>query len=448
MVPAAFVFLEQMPLTPNGKLNRKAFPAPEVGTSEEVIERPRTPVEEIVAGIWAEVLKLEKVGIHDNFFELGGHSLLATQVISRLSKAMGVELPLRLLFQFATVAGIAREVEQGWRQGAVEMTPPILTVNRERALPLSFAQQRLWFLEQLEPGTAVYNVPAGVRLGGEVNREGLQWALSEIMRRHEVLRTSFPAEEGRARQCIAEPSEMPLPVIDVSENGEALARQLAEEEAVRPFDLEHGPVWRSTLLRLGAEDHVLMVTMHHIASDGWSAGILVSEFVELYTAWQEQRAATLPDLGVQYADFAVWQRDCLQGEVLERQTEYWKEQLQDLVPLELPSDRARPAVASHRGATHHFVIGVELAAGLRELSRREGVTLFMTLLAAFDVLLARYSGLWDIAVGTDIANRNRLETERLIGFFINQAGVASADEGRGELPAAAGESAGSDASSL
>jgi hypothetical protein len=201
--------------------------------------------------------------------------------------------------------------------------------------------------------------------------------------------------------------------------GEALVRTLVAEEALRPFDLERGPVWRAMLLRLGAEDHVLTVTMHHIASDGWSTGILLSEFVELYTAWQEKRAASLPELGVQYADFAVWQRERLQGEVLERQLSYWKEQLQELTPLELPVDRMRPATASHRGATYRFSLEAETEAGIRELSRREGVTLFMTLLAAFNVLLARYSGQWDIAVGSPIANRNRLETERLIGFFVN-----------------------------
>ena len=207
--------------------------------------------------------------------------------------------------------------------------------------------------------------------------------------------------------------------MDLSQSDQKLARRLAQQEAVRPFDLENGPVWRACLLRLGPEDHVLLLTMHHIVSDGWSAGLLVSEFMELYAAWREQRAARLPELPVQYGDFAVWQRGWLQGEVLGRQLEYWKGQLAGVAPLQLPADHVRSAVASHRGAMHRFRIGRETIAGLKELGRREGVTLFMTLLAGFELLLARYSGQWDIAVGTDLANRNRVETEKLIGFFVN-----------------------------
>src|ERR1700722_14738443 len=367
MVPSAFVVLAELPLTVNGKLDRKALPKPEGGVSTEE-ERPRTPGEEILAGIWEQVLKLERVGLRDNFFELGGHSLLATQVVSRIREAMRIELPLRELFEAPTVEGLAEQVEQARRQGWQATAPALVRVGREKELPLSYAQQRLWFLEQLEPGRGLYNIPWGGRLEGSLDVVALQKALSEIMRRHEVLRTSFPAEGGRPVQRIAVGSEMPLPVMDVSLAPEGVARRLAEEEARRPFDLGRGPVWRSSLLRLGETDHVLLLTMHHIASDGWSAGIMFSEFGVLYEAYRKAEGSPLAELEVQYADYAVWQRGWLKGEVLEGQLGYWREQLEGLVPLELPMDHARPSVASHRGSVHRFRIEAGEVAELRELS--------------------------------------------------------------------------------
>jgi natural product biosynthesis luciferase-like monooxygenase protein/amino acid adenylation domain-containing protein len=420
MIPSTFVLLESLPLTVNGKLDRKALPVPGPRTAAdaESTSRQRTESEEIIAGIWERVLKLDRVGIADNFFELGGHSLLATQVMSRLRKTLKVDVPLSVLFEFPTLAGLAQEVDRARRIG-IAVAQPIVKANAESDFPLSFAQERLWFLDQLQPGSTAYNIPSAMRLQGALDLEGLRAVISELARRHAVLRTNFPAIAGGARQRVAEPVDVELPVIDLTAADESLARKLAHEEADRPFDLERGPVWRAALLRLAAEDHVLLLTIHHIATDGWSAGILASEFTELYRAWRERRHPLLSNLDIEYADFAVWQRNWLQGEVLDQQLAYWRSQLTELSTLQLPLDRVRGAAPSCRGAVHEFTVASDITAALRELSRRESVTLFMTLLASFNVLLARYSGQWDIAVGTDIANRNHSEIENVIGFFIN-----------------------------
>jgi amino acid adenylation domain-containing protein len=425
MVPSAFVELEQLPLTPNGKIDRKALPAPEQarGTGVDYVEA-RTPVEEVVAGVWREVLVRERVGVSDNFFELGGHSLLATRVLSRVREVFGVEVALRRLFEEPTVAGLAQSVEAELRAGTGVSAVPLAAVSREEELPLSFAQQRLWFLEQLEPGSTAYNMPAAVRLTGELNVGALAQAMSEIIRRHEVLRTSFTLRDGRPVQLIAEARPISLAPVDLShlseEERENEARRLATEEAARPFDLSSGPLLRVSLLRLGEDEHILIVTMHHIVSDGWSMGILVHELATLYAAFSAGEASPLPELQIQYADYAHWQREWLQGEVLEEQLRYWREQLGDAPPLlTLPTDRPRPAVQTDHGAVHSLRLSASLTAALRALSQREGTTLFMTLLAAFQTLLSRYSEQEEIVVGTAIANRTRAEIEPLIGFFIN-----------------------------
>jgi amino acid adenylation domain-containing protein len=427
MLPSAFVQLEALPLTPNGKVDRKALAKLEHNgrDAEESFVAPRTAPEELLASIWSEVLRVERVGVNDSFFELGGHSLLATQLVSRIREAFNVELPLTKLFETPTVADISGIIEAERRGEKKFQAPPIEPVSREAVLPLSFAQQRLWFLDQLEPGSSLYNILTAVRLTGRLNVSALEQTLSEIIRRHEVLRTSFPVIDGNPRQLIAPAQPVHLSVINLSElteaDSEAEVRRIAAEQAQRPFDLAQGPLLRVSLLRLSEESHALIFTMHHIISDGWSMGVLIREVATLYEAYCEGRPSPLPELNIQYADFAHWQRQWLQGEVLEAQLAYWEQQLGGTLPvLELPTDRPRPAVQSYHGATRSFMLDKGTSEALRDLSRQKGVTLFMTLLAAFQTLLARYTGQGEIIVGTDIANRNRGETEALIGFFVNQ----------------------------
>ena len=426
MAPSAFVFLDSLPLTPNGKVDRKALPVP--GQScpelEQSFVEPRTPVEELLANIWAEVLKLPKVGVHDNFFELGGHSLLATQVMSRIHRIFQVNLPLRGLFESPTVAGLAERIEESRRKEQGVESLLMLPISREKPLPLSFAQQRLWFLDQLMPGSIAYNITGAVRLTSSLNIAALEQSITEVLRRHEVLRTTFRVVDGQPFQSIAPAKPFILPVTDLKDlpeaEREAEARRLATEEAHRPFDLAKGPLFRVTLLRLGEEDHIVQYAMHHIVSDGWSIGIFNKEVGLLYHSFSTGQPSPLPELAIQYADFAHWQREWLQGEVLEAQLSYWKKQLAGSPPaLELPTDRPRPAVQTFHGAGQSIVLPQSLTEALKGLSRQEGVTLFMTLLAAFKVLLCRYTGQEDIVVGTPIAGRNRAEIEPLIGFFIN-----------------------------
>ncbi|HKQ08713.1 MAG TPA: condensation domain-containing protein, partial [Blastocatellia bacterium] len=425
MVPTAYVELEELPLTANGKLDRKALPAPaaeipgegEAGAAENVIE-------ELVGGIFSEVLGQAEVSVEANFFELGGHSLLATQVVSRVREVLGVEVPLRVVFEQPTVRGLAAAVQQQQRQGMSVAATPIERASRERELPLSFAQQRLWFIHQLEPASAAYNIPMAVRLTGELNVAAFEQSLGEIERRHEVLRTRFELRQQQAVQVIEAEARVRLRLWELgqlpAEEREAAAREVVRDESSRGFDLRGGPVLRAALLRLQEDEHILIVVMHHIASDGWSTGVLVSEFSRLYEAYSQGQPSALEELRIQYADYAVWQRQYLQGAVLDEQLSYWRRQLAEVAVLELPTDRVRPAVASHRGGSVGLRLSAELTQELRRLSRQQGVTLFMTLLAAFKLLLSRYSGQKDISVATLIANRHRLEIERLIGFFINQ----------------------------
>jgi amino acid adenylation domain-containing protein/FkbM family methyltransferase len=426
MVPSAFVLLDELPLTNNGKVNRRALPAPEDvdAPGERVVTAPRTPVEELLVGIWSEVLKVKQVSIEENFFELGGHSLLATQLMSRVRTAFGIEIPLRTLFAAPTVAELGQQIEFVIRSGAGAQSPPILPVSREQSLPLSFAQQRLWFIDQLAQGSSSYNHTAALRLNGQLNIEALEYTFSEIVRRHETLRTTFEAVDGQPRQIIHSARSFSLPVTDFSHlaaaERESTVREMAAEELQHLFDLRRGPLLRVRLLGLSETEHVVLFTAHHIVTDGWSLGVLVKEVATLYSAYLEDLPSPLPELAIQYADFAHWQREWLQGEVLEEQLSYWRERLAGAPALlELPTDRARPAVQSFRGAHYSFSVPAELTGELQQLSRREGVTLFMTLLAAFQTLLWRYSGEQDIVVGADVANRNRQETEGLIGFFVN-----------------------------
>ncbi|MGC1376637.1 MAG: amino acid adenylation domain-containing protein [Anaerolineales bacterium] len=420
MIPSAFVCLERLPLTPNGKIDRRALPAPDMTRSETGYVAPRTPAEETLARIWAEVLKLDRVGVHDNFFELGGHSLLATQVVSRIRQALDAELPLRMLFQTPTVAGLAEQIQTL----RLEKVLPLRPVPRTGPLPLSFAQQRLWFIDQFEPGSSFYNIPGALRLVGELDETALRRTLNEIVRRHESLRTRFVAVDGAPAQVIADRLELALPVVDLTHlvvaEREARAMQLAQDEAQTPFDLAAGPLVRAGLIRLDVTEHIVLFTMHHIVSDGWSIGVLVGEVAAIYAAFVQNQPVPLPELPIQYADFAHWQREWLNGEVLQRQIDYWTTQLNGSPTLlTLPTDRPRPAVETHHGATLPFEISAGTTAGLKALNKQTQTTLFMALAAAFDILLARYSGQDDICIGAPIANRNRAEIEALIGFFVN-----------------------------
>ncbi|TSC26813.1 amino acid adenylation domain-containing protein, partial [Corallococcus sp. Z5C101001] len=425
MVPSAFVVLEALPMTPAGKVDRKALPAPtgEVSRTRSFVA-PRTPTEELLAALFAQLLGVERMGAEDHFFELGGHSLMATRLASRIREAFDVELPLRTLFEAPTVSDLARRVDALVAQGRGVRAPPLVALPRAERMPLSFAQQRLWFLNQLEPDSAFYNLPLPVRLEGTLDISALERAFTELVRRHESLRTTFPMREGQPAQVIQPATALSLPVVDLSgqpeDVREAEAQRQANEEAQRPFHLANGPLLRVKLLKLEAQRHVLLATMHHIVSDGWSMGVLVREMAALYEAFASGRAPSLPELPVQYADYAGWQRGWLQGDVLAQQMAYWKQQLSGApAALELPTDRPRPAVQTYRGASVNLRVGKPVTDTLKALALQEGATPFMVLLAAWQVLLARYSGQDDVSVGTPIAGRGRTETEGLIGFFVN-----------------------------
>jgi amino acid adenylation domain-containing protein len=425
MVPSAFVLLDGLPLTPNGKIDRRALPVPEAGA---VIRgdyvAPRTPVEEVLAGIWTEVLKLDRVGVQDNFFTLGGHSLLAMRVVARVREALAVELPLRALFDAPTVGELAGRVETAQREGLGLVAPALEVQARGADLPLSYAQERLWVLEQLEDAGSAYNIAGVVRLSGALDVAALERSFAALVDRHENLRTRFEEVAGRPVQVIDGPGDFRLAKEDLSGLGEdegatAASRRAAEIKA-EPFDLARGPLLRASLLKLSAEEYVVVAVMHHIVSDGWSMRLLVHELGALYAAFCANRPSPLGGLPVQYADYALWQRGWLQGEVLAKQIAYWRRHL-DGAPaaLELPTDRVRPAVQSFRGAAHGFALPAELTRGLSELARREGATPFLVLLAAFQVLLSRWSGQDDVVVGTPVAGRTHREVEGLIGFFVN-----------------------------
>jgi amino acid adenylation domain-containing protein len=425
MVPSAFVALDALPLTPNRKVDRNALPAPEAGRGDSGLDYvpPRGPVEEALVGLWSDLLGVERVGVRDNFFELGGHSLFATQLLARLRDTFAVEPTLRDFLDDPIVAGLSRLIEHELAAGSGLQAPPIGRADRSGPLPASFAQQRLWFLDQLEPGSASYNIPTAVRLKGDLDVSALGRALDEINRRHEVLRTTFASEGGVPRQVIGEAAGIDFPIDDLrglpaGQRESATARSI-EEEARRPFDLSRGPLLRVRLVRLDERVHVVLVTMHHIASDGWSIGVLIREVAALYDAFREAKVSPLPEPTLQYADYAAWQRGWLQGDALRAQLDYWRGQLSGVPILELPTDRPRPQAMSYRGGSRTIVVPKEVLDELKALGRKEGSTLFMTLLAAFQTLLHRYTGQDDIPVGSPIAGRTRSELEGLIGLFVN-----------------------------
>jgi amino acid adenylation domain-containing protein/non-ribosomal peptide synthase protein (TIGR01720 family) len=416
MVPQQWLFLDALPLTPNGKLDRKALPKPDASQSQRAFVAPRSELEQRIADIWQDVLKLERVGLSDDFFELGGHSLLATQVVSRVRHALNIDLPLRSLFEAPKLADFLANIEQA----AGASAPALVRVARDKPLALSYAQQRQWFLWQLEPTSAAYHIPAALRLKGDLDIEALRYSFEHLIERHETLRTYFRQEGETAIQVIQSAGDFELSLETLDDSDEQTIRAKVEAEVEVPFDLEHGPLLRVKLLRLASDDHVLVLTMHHIVSDGWSMPVMVDELIGLYEGYRQGQAVELPALPIQYADYAIWQRNWMEAGERERQLSYWKAQLGDEQPvLELPTDRPRPAVQNHAGASLNIELSDELCQSLKRLAQEQGVTLFMLLLASFQTLLHRYSGQNDIRVGVPIANRTRVETERLIGFFVN-----------------------------
>ncbi|BDI19716.1 hypothetical protein ANSO36C_55180 [Nostoc cf. commune SO-36] len=437
MLPKAFVILEKLPLTPNGKVNRRALPAPD---RTQLIQQSNfvpasTPVEQMLVSIWADVLGIDQLSVHDNFFDLGGHSLLATQLISRIRQILHLELPLRCLFEAPTIAELASVIQTMVMQGQNWQNYPILPCSRQVELPLSFAQNRLWFIDQLQPGNSAYNIFDAIRLKGSLNLTALKQSINEIIRRHEILRTQFIAVDGEAMQVIVPALQLNLPLIDLQTLSataqEAEVQKLITQAAQQPFDLTQAPLVRISLLKLNTTEHIVLFTMHHIISDAWSMGILIRELTVLYQAYLDGkpslRDATssllpqntpLPELPVQYADFAVWQRQWLQGEMLETQLSYWKQQLGVSLPvLNLPYSQT--SANTNSGGIYTCKLSTELSTALQKLSREANVTLFMTMVAGLQTLLYRYTGQDDIVIGTDVANRNRAETEGLIGFFVN-----------------------------
>lgn len=426
MLPAGFIFLDSFPLTSNGKIDRRALPAPDSGsmTSDDVAQTPRSPVEELIANVWAQVLGLDRVGIRDDFFGLGGNSLLATQVVSRIRAALEVGLPLRRLFESPTVAGLADFIKKERTRDTQLQAPPIKKTSGDRALPLSYSQWRLWFIDQLVPDSPIYNVAVALRLSGSLDTAILGKSINEIVRRHEVLRTTFPQPNSQPVQVIAPALTINMPVIDLAHledfEQEEIVKEMANEAARQPFNLAEGPLLRVKLLRLGRLEHVLLLAIYHIACDDWSVGIFNRELSEIYKSISGGHPPSLAELEIQYADFACWQQEWLSGEVLAAEIKHWKNRLGDNPPvLDLPTDHARPAVQKYRGANMPFELDSSLAEALKAIGLQHGNTLFMTLLAAFAVLLRRYSRQEKITIGVPIANRNHRETEELIGFFTN-----------------------------
>ena len=422
MVPFVWVQLESLPLTASGKINKRALPDP---GEDDVLGKeyiaPSTELEERLTAIWRHLLGKERIGIKDNFFELGGHSLLAMRVVSSIRKALEMELSLKDLFSHSTIESLAVHLQ---KQDKGLLLPSIEIQPRPEQIPLSFSQERLWFIDRLE-GSIQYHIPVILRLKGKLNMDALSWAIQTIVERHEVLHTLILEEEGHAYQYIQDHKDWELTITNASTFDNEALQTFIQQIINAPFDLSKDYMLRAGLIVINEAENVLVVTMHHIAADGWSMSVIVKEVVELYASHEEGRTPTLPPLPVQYADYAIWQRKYLQGESWDKKLEYWKDKLEGATALQLPTDYSRPPVLSTNGAITGSKLGKELSGQLQSLSKQQGTTLFMTLLAAFKVLLYRYSGQQDICVGTPIAGRQHQELEGLIGFFVNTLALRS-----------------------
>ncbi|MCF2150429.1 amino acid adenylation domain-containing protein [Desmonostoc muscorum LEGE 12446] len=443
MVPSQIIVLDKFPLSPNGKLDRKALPTPDIATSNNW-EMPATPTEELLASLWQDILKAKSVGRRDNFFELGGHSLLATQLVTRIRDSFGVQLPVRKIFEQSVLSELAIEIDGRGAQLCAPTSGIITPQPENEPKTLSFAQSRLWFLAQLEgTGTsATYNMSTALQLDGKLNIDALRASFEYLLQRHTILRTYFPALSGEAQLVVQNAEDMEVLAIadlqhlDRHTQAETVQR-LSDIHAQEPFDLNTGPLFKAKLLQLSQEKNILLLNMHHIISDGWSMGIFKREWEQAYAAFAGGNAPNLSPLPIQYSDYAAWQRSWLQGEILESQENYWKQQLGDAPRLlDLPTDYPRPAQQSYQGGREEYCLSSELTQKLKIVSQKHGVTLFMTLLTAFNILLSRYSRQEDLCVGTAIANRTHSYTEGLIGFFVNTLVLRSKikpEQGFGEL---------------
>jgi amino acid adenylation domain-containing protein len=423
MVPSQIMVIDKLPLTPNGKLDRQALPAPNPASSSD-FETLVTPTESLLATLWQALLKVKSVGRRDNFFELGGHSLLATQLITRIRDSFGVELPVRKVFEQSILADLATAID---RATTNVVLPSIAPQPEHEPKNLSFAQSRLWFLAQLEgTGTsATYNMPIAFELDGNLNLAALRASFDYLIDRHAILRTYFPALDGAVQVVVQNPAD--LEVLELADlrsldpqTQAATVQKLADEHAQAPFDLNTSPLFKTKLLQLGAAKHVLLMNMHHIISDGWSMGVFKREWQQAYAALAAGNPPNLSPLPIQYSDYAAWQRSWLQGEILASQENYWQQQLGDAPRLlDLPTDYPRPAQQSYQGGREEYCLSSELTQSLKVVSQKNGVSLFMTLVTAFSILLSRYSRQEDVCIGTAIANRTHRDTEGSIGFFVN-----------------------------
>nr|WP_236065157.1 non-ribosomal peptide synthetase [Reticulibacter mediterranei] len=426
MVPSVFVFLDTLPLTPNGKVDRQSLPVPQDVQNRlpQDTKGLRTPLEDILLGIWEDILGVTHLSVDDDFFEAGGHSLLATQIIARLRRTLHVEIPLKSLFEAPTIASFAHIVQTTLQQQQDTLIPSLHPTHFQGNAPLSFAQQRLWFLDQMNPNDPAYNISVRLHLSGNLNVSAVRQSLNQVVERHEILRTTFVVREGKPVQQVVPAMSIPIPIVDLrnidKKEQEKQIELATQNDALMPFDLKHGPLLRATLLQVGSQDYIFLFTMHHIICDGWSYRVLVDELAVLYEHIAFDTSEQLPALPLQYSDYAIWQRKWMQGTLLDQRLAYWQMQLAGAPPLlELPIARSRPAIQTFRGKQHIFRLSPRMLELLQRLSQRSGTTLFMVLLAGFQLLLARYSGQTDILVGTPIANRAYTELEALIGFFVN-----------------------------
>jgi amino acid adenylation domain-containing protein len=425
MVPSAVVLLEALPRTPNGKVDRGGLPKPEgmAFGPQNYYVAPRTPTEEILVDLWQEVLNVNPIGIQDNFFDLGGYSLLATKLLGCIQRTFQHDLALRVLFEAPNIGALAQLLDSLEQAASPADSVPSVPAPRDQAFPLSFAQQRLWILDQFKSGSTAYLVTKAFRLKGPLNVSALNQSFNALVARHESLRTTFSVVDGDPVQVVVPSLTVPLSIVDLqglaSEEQETALQQHIQDNAHLPFDLSKGPLVRVFILQLASEDQIFLLTLHHIITDGWSMGILFRELSTLYQQACEERPFSLPSLPLQYTDFSQRQREWLQGPRLEEQLTYWRGHLSGLAPLTIPTDHPRPPVMSHQGQRQAFTLSKKVLEGTKSLSQQAGTTLFMTLLAAFQVLLARYSGQNDIAVGAPIANRTRPDIEGLIGVFVN-----------------------------
>jgi amino acid adenylation domain-containing protein/non-ribosomal peptide synthase protein (TIGR01720 family) len=422
MQPSQIVVLAEMPLTLNGKIDRKALPKPEGREGLEAYQEPQGLLENRLASIWMELLQVDRVGRRDNFFHLGGHSLIATRLISKIRKSEKVEVPLRAVFEHPVLSDLAHIIEQKYQ--STGLLPPITTVPRVGPLPLSFAQQRLWFIEQLlSESSGLYHIPITLRIKGDLNEQALKHALDYLVSRHEILRTKLITVDGVGYQEILDKTiGFNLILEDLTEATSGNLGQIISDEIHKPF-ANNGVLCRGLCIKLSAKERILVLTFHHIISDGWSTGIFNKELSVAYESYTHGKAPSLPDLTVQYVDYSVWQRGWLSGEILKGQLSYWQGQLLDAASLEISTDRSRPSIQSYKGGYYGHHVSQDVLNVLNKLSKEEGVTLFMTLLSIFSEVLTRISNQYDIVIGTPIANRNSSEVEGLIGFFVNTLAI-------------------------